>query len=872
MNCRGLSLDTRILFAAGAVAAIVWTGSGQAGTRPASEGAACETAPVSRVKWICPDEAFPAGLGKDRFYRTAFEVRPGLARAEARWWFDDNGTLFVDGRERRGTRSVPKPLDLTKDLSAPGRHVVAVRNRNLSGTGGVCFALTLAYADGTTNLVHSSDAWRCSPSEQKGWTSVGFDDSAWPRARAFDDASASPWAELADMTALMPPEDRAALADYAARRAAKLESIVARLKDEPKPRCRVVYDRGRARIDIGGRMFEAILYNTSQSWRDSNRKLLRQAAHFRDAGVHLYGLGVQTADVWRPDGSIDFAPAENVMKSALSIDPEARFFFSINTVLPPRWWVDAHPDELVGYQKAAVDPDEKQCLRNCAAASAASAVWRRDIADFERRLVAHLEASPFASRIFAYRTDWGINHEWHYYGMRGYFADNGKPMTAAFRAWLRDAYAGDVARLRAAWRDGQVTFETAQVPPPDARLRRSAGKLRDPVADRPTVDYQRCHARTLRELLVHCDRAIKDACGGRALVGNYGGYYFGMAETAEGWHLENDDVLDDPCIDFQCSPQVYGRESRRPGGVQYARCLLEGLRRRGKLSIQEADNSTTFSGSTYNHWSKDAKGDIALLARDFAQTLCWGCGFWYFDFGAGWYATPEFADYFRRILPIRSEPADCTSVSEVLVVGDYESVMFSHVDWPPPRGVQRWITDQANELGGAGAPFDSASVRDLASGALKDYRVYLFPNLFYVTPEKEALVNRLRAAGKRLVWIGPAGTLDRNGRRSQPWARPGEVSSDGPLDRVRLRELYRDWGVHVYNGDTNAAVYACASYVALHNACAQQETIRLPAAARVTEVYPQRRLLGDALEEFSFAAEGPATTIFRVDFPPIGDR
>ena len=58
--------------------------------------------------------------------------------------------------------------------------------------------------------------------------------------------------------------------------------------------------------------------------------------------------------------------------------------------------------------------------------------------------------------------------------------------------------------------------------------------------------------------------------------GNYCGYYFGVPETAEGWHLENDAILDSPCVDFQCSPSIYGAESRRRGCGQYARCLLEG--------------------------------------------------------------------------------------------------------------------------------------------------------------------------------------------------------------------------------------------------------------------------------------------------------
>ena len=822
--------------------------------------------PVSRTKWIRPDEPFREGMDKDRFYRTGFDVRPGLTNAAAFWWLDDKGALFADGKEISSTnRRLPNPGDLTAALKMPGRHVIAIRNRNLSGVGGVCFLLVLSYADGPVERVRTTDTWHCATSAPEGWATAGFDDSAWPRARVLDDALAEPWSTLSDMTAFLDPDEKRTFEAFRAERAAAGEAAMKVLDGETKPQCRVIYEKGRARFDIGGRMFEPTFYNTSQSWRDTNRKLRRQTAYFRDADVHLYGLGINTPDAWKADGSVDFSAAEQAMKSALSIDPEARFFFSINTVLPPRWWVDRHPDELVGYQKADVNPDERQCLKNCAAASAASRVWRKDIADFERRVVGDLEASPFAKRIFAYRTDWGINHEWHYYGMRGYLPDCGKAMTAAFRDWLRHEYGGDVGKLRKAWGDGAVTFETAMVPSPEARLWKSAGRLRDPVRDRPTVDYERCHAQTLKELILHCNRSIKEACGFRALVGNYGGYFFGMPEIAEGWHLENDAALDSPYVDFQCSPQVYGRDSRKPGGVQYARCLLEGLRRRGKVSIQEADNSTTHAGTDYNHWSRDTEGDIALLARDFVQTLCWGCGFWYFDFGQGWYAEPAFAEYFKKVFRIRAETADCSSVSEVLVVGDYESVMFSNVDWPPPRE-HHFITRQVNELGAAGAPFDSASVADLASGVLKDYKVYIFPNLFYVTPEKERLVERLRAAGKRLVWVGPAGAIGPEGKRPAGIAKPGEaVSPDGPVAAADLRKLYREAGVHIYSDASDAAVYACASYIALHNANAKRETIRLPYPAKVTELYPECRPVGEGVREFSFDARGPATTLFRIE-------
>ena len=62
-----------------------------------------------------------------------------------------------------------------------------------------------------------------------------------------------------------------------------------------------------------------------------------------------------------------------------------------------------------------------------------------------------------------------------------------------------------------------------------------------------------------------------------------------------------------------------------------------------------------------------------------------------------------------------------------------------------------------------------------------------------------------------------------------------------------------------------AAVYVNASYVALHNANAGRRTIRLPSAARVTELFPGSRLVSKRCSEFSFETSGTATTIFLVE-------
>ena len=799
--------------------------------------------PSSVVRWICPDEPFPDGIGKNRYYRRVFETREGLLRAEARWWIDDAGCVYLDGvRVTNNGMVIDTPLDFTATLKRPGRHVLAVEGRNMAGSGGVCLSLVLTYADGRREAVFSAEDWRCSKAVADGWTGIGFDDSGWPRARAFADALTMPWMSLADMTKLMLPDELTHRDAILAARQTRVEKAVKAMEGEPKPVCKVIYEKGKPYFDIGGRRFETAFYNASENWNCDSAALRRQTAMFRDAGMHLYGVGVRIPNVWREDGSIDFADAERKMRDVLSIDPEARFQVSMACEYPLRWWLQKHPDELVGYANGTPDPSVGDTLLNVMAPSFASTVWRRDVTDFIRRLVAHLESTPYAKRIYAYRPDFGVYHEWHYFGMSSHMPDTGKAMTAAFRRWLEREYKGDVAALRRAWNRPDVTFATAEVPSKEARLRMSAGVLHDPVKDRPTLDYLRCHSEQVRDCLFDFNRAAKEACGGRALLGNYCGYFFEMPFPAEGWHLENEAILDSPYVDFQVSPFPYASAARDGGNGQYSRRLLEATRRRGKLALMEADTRTTLTVSPGCHLhSKTREEDIALLARDFASSLCWGCGFWYYDFGEGWYSTPEFGELFQKIFPIRREITDCRSISEVLVVGDYESVLLTNAG--SSRFNDERTSGLVHALGHTGVPFDSASVVDLASGKLKDYKMYLFCNLHWMTPEKERLVAGLRAKGKTVV------------------------IPETPLTTDDLRKLFAAHGIHIWDEDSRDVIYASAACVALHTATPGEKTIRLPRRAKVTMLYPERREIAADTNRIVFTPVGAtfSTTLFRVE-------
>ena len=175
----------------------------------------------------------------------------------------------------------------------------------------------------------------------------------------------------------------------------------------------------------------------------------------------------------------------------------------------------------------------------------------------------------------------------------------------------------------------------------------------------------------------------------------------------------------------------------------------------------------------------------------------------------------------------------------MLVVGDYESVMLTNAG--SSRYNDERTTGLVNALGHAGVPFDSAGIADLASGQLKDYKVYIFANLHLMTPEKGRLVSDLRARGKVVVL------------------------PEKPLTAKDLRALFAANGVHIWNVDADSAVYASASCVALHCATPGEKVIFLPRRAQVEMLYPERREIAADTDRIVFtpSATGMSTTLFR---------
>ena len=542
----------------------------------------------------------------------------------------------------------------------------------------------------------------------------------------------------------------------------RLNALYAKYSAEPKPVAKVEYHLGKPMINIGGEVYPAIIYSAHDMQKFESADFRKSLENFRDANINLFVLGTEMRKNWFGPNRYDFSSIDEWAAEAFLLAPNARLIVDFDCRLPPRWWMDEHPDELIKYLADKPQGDNgfgDEARTQLKAPSAASVLYRNDVFEYLKAVVEYIESKPWASRVFGYRFDMGVYLEWHYYGMTNQIPDNSAPMQNRFRSFLHEKYRTDEA-LQKAWNDNAVTLDTAEMATRDERTTTHSGSQYDPLKDARALDSVECINLATVEFMLQGDHVIKEACERRCLVGNFYGYFFNMTFAAVGQHPYLQRVLESPDVDFNSQPPPYSPWNRDLGRAQVARGLTASHRLHNKLYIYEADTRTyhtPFGEQNYCH-VHDLPETITALQRDFAQALCTGMGFWYFDFGNGTYPDPELGDYFKLLPPIWKQDCDCGSTAEVAIVGDIAHTRFQTPDCKPFNCA--FLTDHNRQaLAHAGVAYDTIDLADVGNPNLPDYKVYVFLNVYLNTPEISAMAQRLCERGKTLVWLGPAGYL-----------------------------------------------------------------------------------------------------------------
>ncbi len=709
--------------------------------------------------WIWfPEDPATAGLQVPRYLRRTVAIENPPERASLRVLADDRSTLWVNGtliRDAVTHGPGGTVYDLRNALS-PGENVLALELENLAGPGGIIVTGEVVERGGRVTELHSDSSFRASTTAAEGWRERGFDDSQWLPAGIVGSAYAAPWYHHSafDMEPFLTDADRQR---WSAWREPLLR-LPAGLADEAPAKASLRWVNGTCALDINGRAQPALVYRGTVDPMSLHGR--RQIALFRDAAVHVYTAYLPLDSCWSSPGVYDFAPLDECVRGYLSVDPEAHLILILRLV-PPSWWMDAHPDELVGYAMGS-DFDTMDEAGRVRRPSLASKVWQEDAMAVWRAAIHHLETAPWGKRVIGYQPGYGIYTEWHYFGSwEQQMPDTGAAMTAALRRWVREKYT-TTAALRKAWRRDDITLESVTVPAAEPRLvTRPLGTLL-PGDDQWVIDYYRCQQQITADVMESFCRADKEETNGRALAGAFYGYYFGVPPQTQGGHLELERMLQSPSIDYFAAPYDYSH--RLVGDDGRGRAVVDAFPLSGKAHMIEVDTRTHLHGRNEYGRVASTQESLAVIRREVATALLHGSAMWWCDFGSdgagGWYDQAELIAEVAAMNRLAQDLLEVprTRTAQIALVCDLES-FFYLADGKAMQAQQLVLDDLCGKLKRLGAPVDMIFLSQLEQTDLSRYRMLVFPHALCLTAKERSVVARA-AAGRAALWLWAPGITD----------------------------------------------------------------------------------------------------------------
>ena len=496
-----------------------------------------------------------------------------------------------------------------------------------------------------------------------------------------------------------------------------------------------------------------------------------------DAPINVVTVGSCRRRSWWPAADrFDFDALDEGAETYARDVPGAYFAIDLS-VYPPKDWQARHPDEM------STDEDGKICSCWKGAFSFSSEKALAAMEHAVESAIRHVESSPYANRVIAYRINSGDTIEWLGWrpDQRGKALDFSPAGRQGFAAWCAtnapEIVGSPVPRFaeRTVCRGEDVFWEIREHP--------------------AVVAYHRYESDAIANALIRLCRKAKSLVGGRKLVGTYYGYTMTLlsncCEQSKG-HFSLRKVIDSGAVDFLMSPQSYSvRYLGEPIGDMKPFATLA---KNGIVPLIEDDTRTSVGlmlpiGTEAQGQLQTLEQTIGVCRRNMGFALCRGqnpyftalCSGTEFDF-------PQFGQ----------DAAACCNVgercladgvrrrAEIAVVVSEESLKampvlrgFHGLSAENSLHYNRDGTIRMENCGGAaifcesfchiykrlatlGTSVDYVLAEDLARHP-GDYRLYVFTNAFRVDEDFRRTVEKLRARGAMLLWMLAPGYMDERG-------------------------------------------------------------------------------------------------------------
>ena len=491
-------------------------------------------------------------------------------------------------------------------------------------------------------------------------------------------------------------------------------------------------------------------------------------ADFTRAGVDLYTFSATPTEAgyglsrtaWKAPGVYDFSQLDQRALLVLEANPKA-FIFPRLDLHAPRWWSDRHPDDVVRLDPGDGKPVPFIHQGGLPAPSWASEDWRRDTVEGLRRLIEHVESSPYADRIIGYHLASGTTEEWMMWGANeNQWVDYSPVNTRRFRGWLREKYRTD-AGLRAAWGEPAASLDSAAVPPRARREAAGLGSLHDPSREQAVIDYSLYSSDLTADTIAFFARAVKEITRGEKVVGCFYGYLLqlcGEQRQENAGHLALGRLLSSPDVDFVASPTSYAFRQVGGEGTSHFMSLLGSVKLHGKLWFNENDVRTSISGGQVGEWGRpaDLAGDLLQEDKELANALVNGAAQWWFDVGGNRYGHPELLSRIEALgsAASRALDADRSPVDEAALVVDERSIACLRSG--DPWGA--WLlVAQLPALHRLGAPVGHYLATDIP--ALSSRKLFFIPLSLAPSETDRRAIDSLKGGGRVLVFFWTDGAF-----------------------------------------------------------------------------------------------------------------
>jgi hypothetical protein len=524
----------------------------------------------------------------------------------------------------------------------------------------------------------------------------------------------------------------------------------------PRTSAAVRHGSGLPQIATDSQTHAPYLFFVNTETAESSEVVNSQIREVAAAGIHLYS-GVMYLPLRNAYGDRSFAFADALVQQVLAADPDG-FLLPRLQFVPTNYWMRTHTDQAARYA-GGEDSD----------VSLASTEFWADCVDALESLIAHFADpnTPGGDRVIGFHLDRG---EWFHDPLSG--PDLSEPNREAFRHWLHAKYQAPYA-LRAAWYDGQVTFDNAEIPTSPARAPKNETKrgnlpLLAGARDGCRVDYALFSSEIVARIITGLAAAVKTLSANRLLVSVSYGYTLEFSSRSDSGHLALGTVLASPDIDIVAGPNSYN--TRSAGSTGAFGSPIDSVALHGKLWLVEDDTKTFLapadSPDTYNPHIVSGMDTQAAHQRHFGAALAHNAGMTWMDlWGQGWLDSPDIwheLGGLRDLAAVRGQITPSPQPPDVAMLVDEASLAYLKSD-SNSLG-QNLVVKTRDLLLRAGVSVGFYLQSDVTHEDFPDAKLYIFVNALRVTTtERQAIRERLQRPGKTLVWLYAPALFDEKG-------------------------------------------------------------------------------------------------------------